>query len=108
MGVHPSGVCEESDHDHGDHDHDDNDHDGHGHFVQFDCNIDGTVTVLEHCQDSTCSECEIMNASLAQNECYMVDDTVHLVTCEGSNATVKVYEGNHLTCDSDLENMTHE
>ena len=68
-------------------------------FVKFTCHSNDTVSVLEHCDDNSCSDCKVRNASLQQGECYIVDETVHVVTCGASNAnaTVQILHHYHTT-----------
>jgi hypothetical protein len=121
--THLTGVCEESDHDHGDDGHDgDDDHDGHdgdndhdGHdgdndddheeeedFVKFTCNTDDSVSVLEQCKDGCApTSCKTSFAApIVKGECYKSEHeehVVHTVTCVEGHAIVHMYEG-YNTC----------
>ena len=68
----------------------------------FTCNADGTLAFGEAC-DSGCDECEVSAQDSPNGECFVNENSVHIVTCsEDLDATVLVYSNPNLDCNSDL------
>ena len=78
------------------------DHDDHGDevVVIYTCNDDGTIDLKEGCDDS-CGTCTV-SEKIQDGGCYLVDGSVHTATCNGTTATVHIYE-DHQSCDDDLK-----
>ena len=97
---HVSGVCEEEEHDHeGDHGHDED----HSYLT---LSYSGTtITMLSHCSDDHCDDCEDTD-TITCGACTSEDhdgETEYIAyECSGSTITMKVYEGTGVAgCDDD-------
>ena len=75
--------------------------------MKFVC--DGTQTsVWEECSDAQCTSCAFSQANVASGGCYMLEGSPHVVSCSGTEATVRVYNGEGLDCNSELSPASFE